>query len=86
MKFVQQLGKALMLPVACLPLCGLLMGIGYLLCPASMQGGEVTGFAPMAGLFLVKAGGALIDNMALLFAIGVGVGMSENQEPAPSRR
>ena len=80
MKFVQQLGKALMLPVACLPLCGLLMGIGYLLCPASMQGGEVTGFAPMAGLFLVKAGGALIDNMALLFAIGVGVGMSENQD------
>ena len=80
MKFFQQLGKALMLPVACLPLCGLLMSIGYLLCPASMQGGEVTGFAPMAGLFLVKAGRALIDNMALLFAIGVGVGMSENQD------
>lgn len=80
MKFVQQLGKSLMLPVACLPLCGLLMSIGYLLCPASMQGGEVTGFATMAGLFLVKAGRALIDNMALLFAIGVGVGMSENQE------
>lgn len=38
MKFVQRLGKALMLPVACLPLCGLLMGVGYLLCPASMQG------------------------------------------------
>ena len=69
-----------MLPVACLPLCGLLMGIGYLLCPASMQGDEVTGFAPLVSLFLVKAGGALIDNMALLFAIGVGVGMSENQD------
>ncbi len=80
MKFLQQLGKALMLPMACLPLCGLLMGIGYLLCPALMQGSEVTGFAPMAGLFLVKAGEALIDNMALLFAIGVGVGMSENQD------
>lgn len=79
-KFVQQLGKALMLPVACLPLCGLLMGIGYLLCPASMQGDEVTGFAPLVSLFLVKAGGALIDNMALLFAIGVGVGMAENQD------
>lgn len=80
MKFSQQLGKALMLPVACLPLCGLLMSIGYLLCPASMPGGETTGFAPMAGLFLVKAGGALIDNMALLFAVGVSVGMSENQD------
>ena len=80
MKFVQKLGKALMLPVACLPLCGLLMGVGYLLCPASMQGGEISAGAPVVGLFLVKAGGALIDNMALLFAIGVGVGMSENQD------
>lgn len=29
MKFVQKLGKALMLPVACLPICGILMGLGY---------------------------------------------------------
>lgn len=70
MKFLQKLGKALMLPVACLPLCGLLMGIGYLLCPATMQGGEITGTVPLIGLFLVKAGGALIDNMAILFVIG----------------
>ena len=33
MKFLQKLGKALMLPVAVLPICGILMGIGYLLCP-----------------------------------------------------
>ena len=33
MKFLQKLGKALMLPVACLPICGILMGIGYALCP-----------------------------------------------------
>lgn len=37
MKYLQKLGKALMLPVACLPICGILMGIGYLLCPESMQ-------------------------------------------------
>ena len=80
MKFLQKLGKALMLPVACLPLCGLLMGIGYLLCPATMQGGEITGTVPLIGLFLVKAGGALIDNMAILFVIGVGVGMSEDND------
>ncbi len=30
MKFLQKLGKALMLPVAVLPICGILMGIGYL--------------------------------------------------------
>ena len=32
MKYLQKLGKALMLPVACLPICGILMGIGYALC------------------------------------------------------
>lgn len=80
MKFLQKLGKALMLPVACLPLCGILMGIGYLLCPATMQGGDITGTVPLIGLFLVKAGGALIDNMAVLFVIGVGVGMSEDND------
>lgn len=71
MKFLQKLGKALMLPVAVLPICGILMGIGYWLCPATMQGGDIHGVANLIGLFLVKAGGALIDNMAILFAIGV---------------
>ncbi len=80
MKFLQKLGKALMLPVAVLPICGILMGIGYWLCPATMQGGEIHGAANLIGLFLVKAGGALIDNMAILFAIGVGVGMSEKND------
>lgn len=80
MKFLQKLGRSLMLPVACLPICGLLMGIGYALCPSTMQGGDVTGFAQLLGLFLVKAGAALIDNMAVLFVIGVGVGMSEDND------
>ena len=80
MKFLQKLGKALMLPVAVLPICGILMGIGYLLCPATMQGGDIIGFVPKLGLFLVKAGGALIDNMAILFAIGVGVGMADEND------
>ena len=80
MKWLQKLGKALMLPVACLPICGILMGIGYLMCPSTMQGGEVTGIVQMIGFFLVKAGGALIDNIAILFAIGVGVGMADNND------
>ena len=80
MKFLQKLGKALMLPVAVLPICGILMGIGYWLCPATMQGGAIEGVRNLIGLFLVKAGGALIDNMAILFAIGVGVGMSEKND------
>ena len=80
MKFLQKLGKALMLPVAVLPICGILIGIGYYLCPATMQGGEVEGIKNLIGFFLVKAGSALIENMAILFAIGVGVGMSEKND------
>lgn len=80
MKHLQKLGKALMLPVACLPICGILMGIGYLMCPATMQGGEIAGIIERIGFFLVKAGGALIDNLAILFVIGVGVGLSEDND------
>ena len=80
MKYLQKLGKSLMLPVACLPVCGILMGIGYALCKQTMQGGEITGVIPIIGFFLVKAGGALIDNMSWLFAIGVAVGMSDDNE------
>ncbi len=80
MKYLQKLGKALMLPVACLPICGILMGIGYALCPSTMQGGEVNGLIEIIGFFLVKAGGALIDNMHWLFVIGVAVGMTDDHE------
>lgn len=80
MKFLQKLGKSLMLPVACLPICGILMGLGYLLCPEAMQGGEITTLVKQIGFYLIKAGGALIDNMAILFAIGIGVGMSEDND------
>ena len=36
MKYLQKLGKALMLPVAMLPICGILMGLGYALAPGVM--------------------------------------------------
>ncbi len=84
MKYLQKLGKSLMLPVAVLPICGLLMGIGYFLAPAAMAG-EVQGFvasgaAYKVGFLLIKAGGALIDNMAILFVIGVAVGMADDRD------
>ena len=84
MKQLQKLGKALMLPVAALPICGILMGIGYALCPSTMQGGEVTGLLQMIGFFLVKAGGALIDNMHILFAVGVAVGLADDHDGTAS--
>jgi len=74
MKVLQRLGKSLMLPVACLPVAVILMGIGYWISPAVFQGGD-----PLAvAVFLVKAGGAIIDHIPILFAIGVSVGMAKD--------
>ncbi|MGG5461277.1 N-acetylglucosamine-specific PTS transporter subunit IIBC [Clostridium sp. B9] len=74
MKYFQKLGKSLMLPVAVLPVAGILMGIGYWIDP--------TGWGANSAIaaFLLKAGGAIIDNMAILFAIGVSVGMSDDND------
>ena len=81
MKYLQKLGKALMLPVAALPVCGILMGIGYALAPAVMGAeGATSGAAYTVGFLLIKAGGALIDNMAWLFAIGAAVGLSDDHD------
>ena len=81
MKKLQKLGSALMLPVAVLPLCGILMGLGYAVAPAVMgAAGATEGFLYALGLLLVKAGGALIDNMSVLFAVGVAVGLAKEHE------
>ena len=74
LKYLQKLGKSLMLPVAVLPVCSILMGIGYWIDP--------TGWGANSAIaaFLIKAGGSIIDNMGILFAIGVGVGMSEDND------
>ncbi len=81
MKYLQKLGKAMMMPVAALPICGILMGLGYALAPAAMgAAGATEGFAYVLGVFLIKAGAALIDNMAILFAIGVGVGLAKDND------
>lgn len=56
MKYLQKLGKALMLPVAALPVAGILMGVGYLLAPGVMgvPGAETAGAAYTVGFLLVK--------------------------------
>ena len=79
MRKLQKLGSALMLPVAVLPICGILMGLGYAFAPAVMGAeGASEGFMYALGLFLVKAGAALIDNMAILFAVGTAVGLAKD--------
>ena len=74
MKYLQKLGKSLMLPVACLPVAAILMGLGYWIDPTGWGANNVI------AAFFLKAGGAIIDNMALLFALGVGIGMSKDGE------
>ncbi|WP_122643678.1 N-acetylglucosamine-specific PTS transporter subunit IIBC [Luxibacter massiliensis] len=74
MKYLQRLGKSLMLPVACLPVAAILQGIGYWIDPTGWGANNVI------AAFLLKAGGVLIDQMAILFAIGVAVGMSDDND------
>lgn len=74
MKYLQRLGKSLMLPVATLPAASILMGIGYWMDPTGWGANSV------AAAFLIKAGAALIDHMGILFAIGVAIGMSDDND------
>lgn len=74
MKYLQKLGRSLMLPVAVLPVASILMGIGYWIDPSGWGGGS-----PIAA-FLISAGGAIIDNMSILFAVGVALGMSKDKD------
>ena len=76
MKYLQRIGRSLMLPVAVLPAGALLMGIGYWIDPTGWGAGS-----PVANFF-IKAGGALIDNLPLLFAMGVAYGMTKKQDGA----
>ena len=66
---LQQVGKALMLPVSVLPVAGILLGVGaakFSILPATLSS------------VMEQAGGAVFGNMALLFAIGVALGFTKN--------
>lgn len=65
-----------MVPVAVLPAAAILMGIGYWIDP--------TGWGSNSAIaaFLIKAGAAIIDNMSVLFAVGVAYGMSKDKDGA----
>jgi PTS system glucose-specific IIC component len=67
--FLQKIGKALMLPVAILPAAGILLGVGS------------AGFAIFPDIVnnvMKSAGDAIFGNLALLFAIGVALGLTKN--------
>lgn len=74
MKYLQKIGKSLMLPVAVLPAAAILLGIGYRLDPTGWGANS-----PVAA-FLIKSGGSILDNMPILFAVGIAVGMSREKD------
>ncbi|PTY40216.1 N-acetylglucosamine-specific PTS transporter subunit IIBC [Brachyspira hampsonii] len=74
--YLQRIGKSLMVPVAVLPAAAILLGIGYWIDPNGW-GAQ----SPVAAFF-IKAGGSIIDNMPILFAIGVAFGMSNDRNGA----
>ncbi|GAB3057624.1 glucose-specific PTS transporter subunit IIBC [Salinicoccus sesuvii] len=77
---LQRIGKALMLPVAILPAAGLMLGIGAALQTDAMvdwlpflEAGWIVALSDM----LQAAGSVVFDNLALLFALGVAVGLAK---------
>lgn len=65
-----------MVPVATLPAAAILMGIGYWIDPVGWGGDNAL------AAFFIKSGSAIIENMSVLFAIGVAYGMSKDKDGA----
>lgn len=74
--YLQKIGRALMVPVATLPAAAILMGVGYWIDPVSWGGDNAL------AAFFIKSGSAIIDNMGVLFAVGVAYGMSKDKDGA----
>lgn len=74
--YLQKVGRALMVPVATLPAAAILMGVGYWIDPVGWGGDSAV------AAFFIKSGSAIIDNMSVLFAIGVAYGMSKDKDGA----
>lgn len=84
---LQRVGRAFMLPIALLPIAGLLLGVGSSLTNTAMlETYNLVGFMgpdtiPYAIFSLLGSVGTVIfDNLPLLFAMGVALGMAENEK------
>lgn len=76
--YLQRIGRSLMVPVAVLPAAAILLGIGYWIDPDPNGWGTNN----IVAAFLIKSGSAVLDNMPILFAIGVAYGMSKDKDGA----
>lgn len=72
---LQKFGRSLMLPIASLPAAALLLRLGQ----PNLLGKDGLGWTKVAPIF-AAAGGALFDNLPLLFAVGVAIGWAKKSD------
>ena len=72
---IQKFGRSLMLPIAALPVASLMLRLGQ----ADMLGKDGLGWGTAADV-IAAGGGALFDNLPLLFAVGIAIGMAKKAD------
>lgn len=84
---LQRVGRSFMLPIALLPIAGLLLGIGSSFTnPTTLEAYNLTGIIKEGGVLytilsiMSKTGEVVFDNLPLLFAMGVAIGMAKNEK------
>lgn len=84
---LQRVGRSFMLPIAILPVAGLLLGLGSSFTNettiATYHLGGILGEGTILHALLVimnKVGSAIFDNLSLLFAVGVAIGMAKKEK------
>jgi PTS system glucose-specific IIC component len=66
---LQKVGKSLMLPVSVLPVAGILLGVGS---------AKLSWLPEIVSNVMAQSGGAIFSNLPLIFAIGVALGLANN--------
>lgn len=66
---LQKIGKSLMLPVSVLPVAGILLGVGS---------AKLSWLPEIVSNVMAQSGGAIFSNLPLIFAIGVALGLANN--------
>ena len=84
---LQRVGRSFMLPIAVLPVAGLLLGIGSsftnetTIATYGLQGILGNGTVLHALLMIMsKAGNVIFDNLPIIFAVGVAIGMAKAEK------
>ena len=84
---LQRVGRSFMLPIALLPIAGLLLGIGSSFTnPTTLEAYNLTGIIKEGGVLytilsiMSKTGEVVFNNLPLLFAMGVAIGMAKNEK------